>query len=316
MQSWRIQSWRYVAILLLALTLLAGVLPGPSEAAEPLQLVPATTTTVKVNQSCSGGQVCSPPRVLPLTPISTVDIAPQKLHIKVSYDPAPGHCSDVSLRLFYNNVLIDTTPSISPGESFERTYTVDTTGPLTVQAVGHEGGCNVGTLVSWGGTFEVSTLCYRVTNREFRQELRKMAGQLALHLQEGGRYIDIGGKFDSVYRLDPLYQFSLMCFRNRVMLGTQLNYYFQGWLVREYGGILREALYIARQYRRLCYGDELGDNRAWAVREGYNDRSYAIGFWNRTDVEPSLFVVLAFFDARRIPGSPDWFDGCTKPNPV
>jgi hypothetical protein len=117
----------------------------------PVHLV---TTIYSVNIACSpaSGQVCSP---LYSTAISSADI------VELQFTAASTNCSAITLVFqedgfdVYDSGQLgpaDSTPVIDVGPVIPGTHL------LTLQATGVEGGCNVGTLDSWGGTLTVWTV--------------------------------------------------------------------------------------------------------------------------------------------------------------
>jgi hypothetical protein len=111
------------------------------------------TTTYSVAVACSpaSGQVCNP---VFETSITSADI------LRLQFTAASTGCSSVTLDFQVDGFDVYFSDQLAPGDS---TPAVDV-GPvipgthvLTVQATGVEGGCNVGTLASWGGTLTVLT---------------------------------------------------------------------------------------------------------------------------------------------------------------
>ena len=116
--------------------------------------VHAVTTTYSVNITCSPAvdQVCNP---LFSTSISSADI------VKLQFTAASTNCGAITIvfqldgfDVWYPDLLApgDSTPMANVGPVIPGTHL------LTVQATGVEGGCNVGTLASWGGTLTVITV--------------------------------------------------------------------------------------------------------------------------------------------------------------
>ncbi len=81
--------------------------------------------------------------------------------LRVQYTAAITHCSNVSVQIFLDNVLVQTTPFLAPGQSselFDLSSQLPRRKPkLALQAVGQVGGCNAGRLASWAGTLHLET---------------------------------------------------------------------------------------------------------------------------------------------------------------
>jgi hypothetical protein len=111
------------------------------------------TTTYDVDIACGppSGQVCSP---VYSANISSADM------VRVQFTAAATNCGAITLVFQMDGFDVYYSDPLAPGDS---TPLVDV-GPvipgahvLTVQATGVEGGCNVGTLDSWGGNLTVLT---------------------------------------------------------------------------------------------------------------------------------------------------------------
>ena len=132
------------AILAFALGLAAG--PTPAGA------VAVTTTYYPVAVTCtSTGQVCTPAFEVPVTTNAV---------LQLQFTAAASHCSAIAVAFGVNGSYGLPSAPLNPGES---TPIVDA-GPvipgtylIAVQATGVLGGCNTGSLASWGGTLAVST---------------------------------------------------------------------------------------------------------------------------------------------------------------
>jgi hypothetical protein len=102
--------------------------------------------------SCHGpGEVCTP------VYSSTISSSVRDPFI-VSVTAATTHCSDISYIISIDGGIVTKTPFLSPGERSDAVITA-TEGvgnhAITVQGIGEVGGCNFGTLISWGGTLSV-----------------------------------------------------------------------------------------------------------------------------------------------------------------
>ncbi|HEX3508156.1 MAG TPA: hypothetical protein VHW94_07175 [Candidatus Dormibacteraeota bacterium] len=117
----------------------------------PVHLL-ATTYGVAVTCSPASGQLCNPPYS---TPVSSADI------VEVQFTAASTNCSAITLDFQMDGFDVYTSDQLGPGDI---TPVVDVgpvlpgTHTLTVQATGVTGGCNVGTLTSWGGSLTVWTV--------------------------------------------------------------------------------------------------------------------------------------------------------------
>ena len=133
------------ATLALALGLFAT---GPT----PARADALTTTTYNFDVTCvSIGQLCSP----------TYGIFFETGGVlQVQFTALPSLCSDISLTIRADAASTWLTEVLTPGASTP----IMNIGPVTpgwhllfMQATGYEGGCNSGTLASWGGTMSVTT---------------------------------------------------------------------------------------------------------------------------------------------------------------
>jgi hypothetical protein len=116
--------------------------------------VHAVTTTYSVDITCSPvvDEVCNQ---LFSTSISSADI------LKVQFTAASTNCGAITLVFQVDGYDAYYPEVLAPGESTPMVYlalVMPGTHLLTVQATGVEGGCNVGTLASWGGTLTVVTV--------------------------------------------------------------------------------------------------------------------------------------------------------------
>jgi uncharacterized membrane protein len=111
-----------------------------------------TTETIDVGATCLGvGQSCGNYSTFVRETCGTM---------RLRYNAAPGHCSDVGLYVYVDGLLYDTIPPVGPGlSSAEIELTSLPPGPLTIDLEGYGvvGGCNVGSLTGWGGTVDVTT---------------------------------------------------------------------------------------------------------------------------------------------------------------
>jgi hypothetical protein len=117
----------------------------------PVHLV-ATTYSVDITCSPASGQVCTP---IYSTSVTTADI------LELQFVVASTNCSSITLVFQLDGFDVYDSGQLGPGDS---TPVIDV-GPeipgthvLTAQATGVGGGCNVGTLNSWGGTLTVWTV--------------------------------------------------------------------------------------------------------------------------------------------------------------
>jgi len=113
---------------------------------------PARAETFAMSISCTGtGETCVPPFSAPLT-------VTQAGPLKITVTAASTHCSNVSFIVSVDGSVVTTTPFLTPGQRsgpFASAAVTIGTHTITVQAVGTVGGCNSGTLYSWGGTLVV-----------------------------------------------------------------------------------------------------------------------------------------------------------------
>jgi hypothetical protein len=81
-------------------------------------------------------------------------------------------------------------------------------------------------------------------------------------------FIYLFTSFDSKFWPPPNNQ-KLFLFRNRAIIGSDLNYYFQGVIFKHYGiseAVMIEAIHRWKQFK---HGDAPSDNALWAARQGY-----------------------------------------------
>lgn len=111
-----------------------------------------TTETLDVGATCLGfGQNCGNYSTFVRETCGTM---------RLRYNAASGHCSDVGLYVYVDGLLYETIPSVAPGaSSAEIELTSLPPGPLTIdlEGFGVVGGCNIGTLAAWGGTVDITT---------------------------------------------------------------------------------------------------------------------------------------------------------------
>ena len=111
----------------------------------------AQTSSVPIAITCtSAGQLCSPTFT---TPVTTSGL------LQVSVTMSASGCSNVAAHLLVDSVEVAVTPFLTPGQT-SATFTL---GPFTpgthtlgVQGEGQLGGCNTGTLGSWGGSVQIT----------------------------------------------------------------------------------------------------------------------------------------------------------------
>ena len=102
----------------------------------------------------STGQVCSPPERLRLTPPRRGTMT------SVRYTTAAGHCSAVAIQVVRNGKVLATSGRLEAGEQTEK-FTTSINVPkglskIGFRAKGFTGGCNAGSLGSWGGKITVT----------------------------------------------------------------------------------------------------------------------------------------------------------------
>jgi hypothetical protein len=101
-------------------------------------------------------QVCMPPDDQVCDPRHQVAFSGEA--DRVTFDVSPAHCSSIKVELFVNGVSQDESPFFTfvggpPGPtSFTWVVDLDPGDDIELQATGRPGGCNAGTLISWGGT--------------------------------------------------------------------------------------------------------------------------------------------------------------------
>jgi hypothetical protein len=122
---------------------------------------PASTTATRtystgafVVNCTSTGQVCSPPKLLRLTPPRRGTIT------SVRYTTSPQHCSAIAVQVVRNGHVLATSGRLEAGkrtETFATSINVPK-GPSKIgfRAKGFVGGCNAGQLGSWGGNITVT----------------------------------------------------------------------------------------------------------------------------------------------------------------
>jgi hypothetical protein len=141
----------------LALLLLVGAWPASTAATR-------TYTTGPFVVNCtSTGQVCSPPKRLQVTPPRRGKVT------SVRYTTSPQHCSAVALQVVRGGHVLATSPRLEAGErsvKFATSIHVPK-GPSTLgfRAKGFLGGCNAGSVASWGGSVTVTVTLARRHSR-------------------------------------------------------------------------------------------------------------------------------------------------------
>lgn len=93
-------------------------------------------------------------------PLYTINNVTTTGTLQVRYNASATHCSDVRTHIFVDGVERGVTAFLAPGQS---SAFVDV-GPVAsgvhvvaLQGEGRVGGCNVGALVGWGGTADITT---------------------------------------------------------------------------------------------------------------------------------------------------------------
>lgn len=107
-------------------------------------------TTYPINITCTGsGEVCDP--------IFTTSIVSNNV-AQAQFTASLTNCGDIVVEIGLDGSFFTSDP-LAPGQSTSITFQPVTAGTheVTVQATGVEGGCNTGTLASWGGTLVVTT---------------------------------------------------------------------------------------------------------------------------------------------------------------
>ena len=110
-----------------------------------------TTVLGPFSVTCtSSGQLCSPPFTAPVTTSGV---------LQVQYTASAGHCSNVRVHVLLDGTEVALSAFLAPGAS----SSVFSLGPVSagthtlgLQGEGTVGGCNVGSLVNWGGTATVT----------------------------------------------------------------------------------------------------------------------------------------------------------------
>jgi hypothetical protein len=78
---------------------------------------------------------------------------------RVTFDVSPLHCSSVRVELFVNGVSQGSSPFFgsfgAEPQSFTWNVDLDAGDVIELQATGTPGGCNAGTLFSWGGSVTI-----------------------------------------------------------------------------------------------------------------------------------------------------------------
>ena len=118
-----------------------------------LLTIPAASQTYSIDVTCtSTGQLCTPAYMAPITLASPAQLT-------VDFVLSPTLCSNAQVYIFLDGALQSTSAFLPPGgdtgpinlgTSSAGTHTV------SVQAEGEVGGCNTGSLASWGGALSIS----------------------------------------------------------------------------------------------------------------------------------------------------------------
>jgi hypothetical protein len=109
-----------------------------------------TTVTTSFSQDCTvTSQVCGHPIALPLSLF-------RGGKLDVQYTAPPAHCSDVRVLFFLDGAPVGATAFTKPtGTVHTRLQLKKSSGRLSFDAEGREGGCNTGLLSGWGGTLVI-----------------------------------------------------------------------------------------------------------------------------------------------------------------
>ena len=113
------------------------------------QLVTNTFGPFTVNCS-GGGQLCNNVFSQSVTTIS---------NLRVQYNASSGHCSNVAVHILVDGVERAVTAFLTPGQAsgfFDVGPVSAGSHVVTLQAEGTVSGCNVGAIVNWGGTMNVT----------------------------------------------------------------------------------------------------------------------------------------------------------------
>ena len=81
-------------------------------------------------------------------------------NLRVQYVASSGHCSNVAAHILVDGVEQAVTAFLTPGQAsgfFDVGPVAAGTHTVTLQAEGNISGCNIGTLLNWGGTMDVVT---------------------------------------------------------------------------------------------------------------------------------------------------------------
>jgi YD repeat-containing protein len=114
----------------------------------------AITNHQPVSVNCaSSGQICEPQATF------NIDITAAGI-FDLQYVTPDSHCSDVGVRFSIDGVVVGSTPTLAPGGAqggIKAAIPTAGTHTVSVQGLGTEGGCNVGTLASWAGNVRVTS---------------------------------------------------------------------------------------------------------------------------------------------------------------
>ena len=115
--------------------------------------LPAAAQTFTMSITCTGsGQTC--------TPVYSTGVtlgAPGPLTITITAPPT--HCSNVGYIVSVDSSVVTTTAYLTPGQSSGAIVTSSLSAgahTISVQGIGTVGGCNSGSLASWGGSMAVT----------------------------------------------------------------------------------------------------------------------------------------------------------------
>ncbi len=113
------------------------------------QLVTSTFGPFTVTCS-SAGQLCNNAFSQSVSTLS---------NLRVQYVASSGHCSNVAAHILVDGVERAVTAFLTPGQAsgfFDVGPVAAGSHVVTLQGEGALGGCNVGTLLNWGGTMDVT----------------------------------------------------------------------------------------------------------------------------------------------------------------
>lgn len=141
-------------VLLAATALAATLLPAAATSPAASRLTRTYTTGQFVVACTSTGQVCSPAKLLTLTPSRRGTLR------TVRYTTSALHCSALVLQVVRGGRVLATSHRIEAGDQTE-TFSTQIAVPrgastIGFRAKGFAGGCNTGRVGSWGGRITVT----------------------------------------------------------------------------------------------------------------------------------------------------------------